>query len=223
MGDHEAADGGQLGKGVRPDVREEATSKLAQHVVARVMAERHQERAKQNLVARTLRQAGRQTLRRVHEHVAAPASPKGALQAGERGLALRPPMPGKGHDATGARGQGLVERSGHGRAVPLARKQGRREAKPLKAERGTTHRRCGRALQATVRHVRRDHEGAPHARGPQLGERLGQRWPNGPAARAGAQHRVGAHGRRKLIHEHGHTRVVLLTREAAGYDQGVKA
>ena len=123
MADYETPDGGQLGEGVGPDVRREAPRKLAQHLVACVMAERHQKRAEKDLGVRPL-QTRDQALRSAHEHVAAPALPKGALDAGERGLALRPAMPGKGHDATGTRGQGLVERRGHGRMVPLARKQG---------------------------------------------------------------------------------------------------
>lgn len=155
-------------------------------------------------------QARDQALRSAHEHVAAPALPKGTLDAGERGLALRPAVPGKGHDAAGTRGQGLVERRGNGRMVPLARKQGGREAQRLKAGRGVAHRRRRRALQTTVHHMRRNHKGAAHASGAQLGQHVRQGPAHGPAARSRPQRHVGADRRRKLVHERGHARVVLL-------------
>ena len=220
MVDDEVSDGGQLGKGVGPDVRREAPRKLAQHLVTRVMAKCHQKRAEKDLGAHPL-QARSQALRSVHEHVVTSARQKGALEARKRGLALQPAVPGEGHDAAGSRGQGLVERGGYDGEVLLARKQGRREAQRLKSGRGVAHRRRRRTLQPAVRHVRRDYEGATHAPGAQLGQDVRQGPPHGTAARSSPQHRAGTDRRRKLFHKRGHARVVLLARQAAGYDQGV--
>ena len=79
MVDDEGADGGQLGKGVRPGRDVEAAGgqtggEVIEHVVARVMAERHQERSEKNGAFGALAEARSQEVGGGGEDVGAAAS-----------------------------------------------------------------------------------------------------------------------------------------------------
>lgn len=128
-------------------------------------------------------------------------------------------MTGERHHASVTPGQRLVERGGHGTHVLLAGKQGRSEPQLVKVGGGSPDRRLSPALEPAVDDVRSRHERPPDAAFPQVAQRLRQRRPHGPAARAGARHHVGTHGIRKLAHERRDSRVLALAGQAAGYDQ----
>ena len=172
MVDDEGANRGQLGEGVRPGLRREGSGEVFEHVVAGVMAERHQERDDERLAVRVVGQTSGESVRRVHEDVAAATVAQRALDPGERRLALRAAMARERDDATGPFRQRLVEGGGCRGEVPFAREQRRRNPKLLEAGgRGTDCRR-GCALEPSVDDVRRHHEDAAGTAAPQAGKHV---------------------------------------------------
>ena len=163
MVDDEGANRGQLDEGVRPGLRREGSGEVFEHVVAGVMAERHQERDDERLAVRVVGQTSGESVRRVHEDVAAATVAQRALKPGERRLALRAAMARERDGATGPFGQRLVEGGGSRGKVPLAREQRRRNPELLEAGGRGADRRCGYTLESSVGHVRRHHEGAARA------------------------------------------------------------
>ena len=189
--------------------------------MACVMAKRHQKRGQKDLLLHALK-ARDKTFRGVNESVGATTSPQRSLEQGKRGLALRAAVAGKRDNAIGRWGQGFVEGDGHGDVVLLGSKERRSEAQLVEIGGRRAHRRRGIALKTTVRDVRGRNEHATHAAAPQVGEGVGQRNAHGPTARARADHHARSDRSRKLADERGHSRVVLLAREATGYDQSVR-
>lgn len=221
MRDDERADGGQFCERVRPGLGGEGSGEVVEHVVARVVAERHEERGEDDRTAGARAQAGTQAVGRADKDVGAAAGSQRALELGKRGLAFRTAMAGEGNAAAGERGHGLVKRCGNGGVVHFAREQGRSKTETVEAESGGADRRCGLALELSVDDVRRHHEDAARASA-QVGKHIWQRRAHGPTARAGADHRARANRRREPIHERSHARVALLAGEAARYDQRVE-
>lgn len=222
MRDDERADGGQFCERVRPGLGGEGSGEVVEHVMARVVAERHEERGEEDRTARALVEAGAQALGRAREDVAAAAGSQRALELGKRGLAFRAAMAGKGDEAAGARGDGPVKRRGNGGMVRRVREQRRGKTEIVKAGGGGVHGGRSLAMEPSVDDVRRHHEDATRAGASQVIERVWQRRPHGPTARAGADHRARANRRREPIHERSHARVALLAGEAARYDQRVE-
>lgn len=226
MSDHEATDGGQLRKGMRPGRNGKAgglqlCAEADQNVMARVMAEGGEKGSEENPTPHAIAQARLQALGRVHQHVLATKGSQGGAQPGERGLALGAAMPRQGHDAPGLRGQRGVQRAGNGDKVALAREQGRGKANILEAGRGGTHRSCRLALQTTVRHVRGCHEHASRAALAQLGQRVGERGANGATACACAQRDARTDCSRQISNQSRDARVPALAGKAPGYDECV--
>lgn len=221
MVDDEGTDGGELGEGVRPSLGREALGELFQHVMASVVAERHEERSEEGLALGAATQARGEAARRVYEGVVATAGTQRALELRERRLALRTAMARERDGAVRARGQRLVEGNGDCGEVLLARQQRGREPNLLKAGGRRTDRCRSLALKPSVNDVRRCDKDTPCTTCPQIGKRLRKRHAHGATARAGAHHDACVHGGRELAHERGDARVPLLAGEAAGYDQRV--
>ncbi len=222
MRDDERADGGQFCERVRPGLGGEGSGEVVEHVVARVVAERHEERGEEDRALAALPEKGAQAVRRADKDVGAAAGSQCALELGKRGLAFRTAMTGKDDEVVGARGDGLVKRCGNGDMVRCVREQGRSKTETVEAESGGVHGGRSLAMEPSVDDVRRHHEDATRAGASQVIERVWQRRAHGPTARAGADHRARANRRREPIHERSHARVALLAGEAARYDQRVE-
>lgn len=79
MVDHEGTDGRQLGEGVRPGPGGEGSSEVVKHVVAGMVAERHEERAEKHVALAAPRQPRAKALRSANEHVVPAALGQRAL------------------------------------------------------------------------------------------------------------------------------------------------
>ena len=128
-------------------------------------------------------------------------------------------MAGKRDDASGRRGQGLVEGGGHSGMVLLVREERWGKAQLVEAGRRRAHGVRGSPLKAAVCDVRSRHQHAPRAAASQVRQHVWQRRAHGPAARTSAGHRSRANRRRKLVRERRNAHVALLARQAASYDQ----
>ena len=221
MVDDEGANGGQLREGVRPGLRGEALGELFEHVVARVVAERHQKRGKKNRASGALVEAGAQEVGRTNKDVSAAAGLQRGLELGKRGGTLWSARAGKRADAIGRRQQNLGKGGSNDGMVLPVREQGRSEPQLVEARSGGAHRGLRFALQATARDVRRYHKHAACSPVTRVSKGVRQRHAHGPTARAGTHHHVGTDCHRKLAHKRGDTRVAFLAGQAAGYDQGV--
>ena len=226
MRDREPSDGGQLREGMRPDGDVKAgtlqpCAQVHQHVMTGVMAEGHEEGAEKDPPPGALPQARRQTVGRVHQHVAPAAGAQRGLQPGEGDLALGAAVARQCHDAPGLRGQRLVQRASNGGQVLATRQKGR--GKPELVEAGGRGARRARslALQAAVGHVRDGHECTPHAALAQILQHLGQRGAHGSPARTGAQDNVGTGRRSQLVHQRRDARVPALPGKAPSYDKRI--
>ena len=105
MIDDEGADGGQLGEGVRPGrdgeaVGGQAGGEVFEHVVARVVAERHQKRAEKHGALGMRAKTRAQEVGRGDKDVGAAAGAQHRLKLGKRGSAFRTAMTGKRDDAS---------------------------------------------------------------------------------------------------------------------------
>ena len=172
MVDDEGADRGQLGEGVRPGLGGEVPGEALEHVVTRVVTERHEERGKENRALAALPEKGAQTVGRAHKDVTAATLDQRALELGKRGLAFRTAMAGKGNEAAGERGHGLIKRCGNGGMVRFAREQRRSKTEFVKAGGGGVHGGCSFLLETSVDNVRRRHEDAAGTAAPQAGKHV---------------------------------------------------
>ena len=73
MRDDERADGGQFRERVRPGLGGEGTGEVVQHVVASMVADRHEERGEEDCAAGALPETGAQALGRAHKDVVSAA------------------------------------------------------------------------------------------------------------------------------------------------------
>lgn len=88
MRDDERADGGQFRERVRPGLGGEVPGETLEHVVTRVVTERHEERGKEDRALAALPEKGAQTVGRSHKDVTAATLDQRALELGKRDLAF---------------------------------------------------------------------------------------------------------------------------------------
>lgn len=172
MRDDERADGGQFRERVRPGLGGEVPGETLEHVVTRVVTERHEERGKEDRALAALPEKGAQAVGRADKDVGAAAGSQRALELGKRGLAFRTAMTGKDDEVVGARGDGLVKRCGNGDMVRCVREQGRSKTEFVKAGGGGVHGGRSFLLETSVDNVRRRHEDAAGTAAPQTGKHV---------------------------------------------------
>lgn len=172
MRDDERADGGQFRERVRPGLGGEVPGETLEHVVTRVVTERHEERGKEDRALAALPEKGAQTVGRSHKDVTAATLDQRALELGKRDLAFRTAMAGEGNAAAGERGHGLIKRCGNGGVVRFAREQGRDKTEFVKAGGGGVHGGRSFLLETSVDNVRRCHEDAAGTAAPQTGKHV---------------------------------------------------